>query len=525
MQLVNAPGWRGISFPGVATEAVARVERGEGCEFLLRPLGDSPSEEEIVDIAINKLLSLQVDFGDLRLSRDVARHLGVHDCNLSNSNLSESCGIGVRALVSGFWGFAATNNLTRLGVERCAEKAVNLARAVARNHPKECGIARESFAAEPAHRGVFNTAVGICPFTTSASLAVAPLITAAELALQTKGIQRTVGAFHAYGYGRIIANTSGTYLRISHSIVNVEQKIYANAHGTSAYRTLVSPAAAGGLEHFFAANFPDQIQRTCSEALAKCAAPSVPNGKYDIICDGHHLALTMHESVGHPTELDRVLGYEISLAGGSFASLEKHGNFRYGSNLVNFVGDNRIRFGAATRGFDDEGVAAQQFPIVSDGIFVGYGTNRETAHRIGQQRSNGTCFAEGWDNVPIVRIPNLFLLPGKKQLSLDELISDTNDGILMLGRDSFSIDQMRYNFQFGADMCYRIRNGKLAEPLRDVIYQAITPEFWGACDAICDASEWQMHGVFNCGKGHPVQTARMMHGAAPSRFRQINVGY
>jgi TldD protein len=233
----------------------------------------------------------------------------------------------------------------------------------------------------------------------------------------------------------------------------------------------------------------------------------------------------MHESVGHPTELDRVLGYELGFAGGSFASLDKLGSFRYGSPIVNFTADNRLRFGGASSGFDDEGVECQSFPIIREGVLVGYGTSRETARAIGLSRSNGTCRSTGWHDAPIVRIPNLFLEPGRERLSLEELIQDTKSGILMLGRDSFSIDQMRYNFQFGADMSWRIENGKLVEPLRDVIYQSISPEFWGACDAVCDEREWRMHGVFNCGKGQPMQAGKMMHGASPARFRQIRVGY
>lgn len=525
MELVSAPGWRNFSFSGVSDTALRRLENSRGCDLLLQPISEIPSEQEIVECALHALKTLAVDFADLRLGRDVARYIYVNDCNISGNNFSDSSGIGMRALVSGFWGFSSTNDLSLAGVRRCAEKAVALARAAAQSLPKDGSIDFNRFAREPAHHTEYNTAVGICPFTTPVSEVCAPILESAQIALNCPSINRISAMIEATGFARIIANTEGTYLRLTHSVVNVEQRFYAVANGTSGYRTIISPAVAGGLEHFYAANFPSQAKNACADALAKCHAQAVPSGKYDIICDGHHLALTMHESVGHPTELDRVLGYELSLAGGSFASLEKRGTFKYGSPIVNFVADNRIRFGAASRGYDDEGVEAQSFPLVTNGIFMGYGTNRETAHHVGQSRSNGTCFAQHWDNVPIVRIPNLFLLPGKDPLSLDALIADTKDGILMLGRDSFSIDQMRYNFQFGSDMAYRIRNGKIAEPVRDVIYQAITPEFWGACDAICDESEWQMHGIFNCGKGHPGQTARMMHGAAPSRFRQINVGY
>jgi TldD protein len=353
----------------------------------------------------------------------------------------------------------------------------------------------------------------------------APLREAAAIGLGKSGIKRVQAHLPVFGRRRIFASTDGAFIRTTHAIVDASQRFVAVANGTSAYRTVVSPALAGGFEHVLARGFAAAAADAAADALAKCSAERPASGHYDLILDGHNLALTMHESVGHPTELDRVLGYELGFAGGSFATLEKLGTYRYGSPLVNFTANNRLRLGGASQGFDDEGVECQEFPVIREGVLVGYGTSRETAHHIGARRANGTCRATEWSDVPIVRIPNLYLEPGRVPLSLQQLIADTKDGILMMGRDSFSIDQRRYNFQFGADMCYRVRDGRIAEPLRDVIYQSITPEFWAACDAVCDASEWQMHGVFNCGKGQPTQAAKMMHGASPARFRKIRVGF
>ena len=237
-----------------------------------------------------------------------------------------------------------------------------------------------------------------------------------------------------------------------------------------------------------------------------------------------HLALTIHESVGHATELDRALGMEESLAGRSFAVPELLGKLKYGSPAVSFRADNTLPGGLATMGWDDDGVPGQAWDIVRDGLFVGYSTNREVAGHIGQTRSMGSNRADSWASFPIVRIPNLSLQPGPDRLSLDELIADTSDGILIDGMGSFSIDQMRMNFQFGGNAFFEIANGKVGPQLRDVTYQSITTDFWNACDGVCDERFWQSYGILNCGKGDPMQVSRMTHGASPARFRNILVG-
>lgn len=524
-QLVDAPSAKSLAFPNLDDKARVRLDSGQPSQALSSPLQSEANEHALADIALATLRAGGAHFGDLRLGRDLNRYVSVLDTNVQASALSASEGMGVRALVDGFWGFAATDDLSENGIKTCAKRAVSMARAVAKVTPAHLGLKTHALAPEPAHIAVFHTPVGICPFEAPLEAITGPLCQAAETALAIAGVKRVMASVNCYGRRRLFASTEGARILTTHSIVNVEQKIVAVANGTSGYRTLVSPALAGGIEHFLSADFPAQAKGAAQEALLKCHARKPESGAWDLIMDGHHLALTMHESVGHPTELDRVLGYELNMAGGSFASLDKKGVFRYGSPIVNFTADNRIRYGGASVGYDDEGVECQKFPIVSEGILVGYGTNRETASQAGYSRSNGTARATSWSDPPIVRIPNLYLEPGRQSLSRAALIADTRKGILMLGRDSFSIDQMRYNFQFGADMCYLIENGRITEPLRDVIYQSITPEFWGSCDAICDATEWQMHGVFNCGKGQPGQVAKMMHGASPSRFRNIKVGY
>ena len=520
--LQNPPGYTKMRFAQLSPAAERRLEKEETTPILASPIAN---EDEIVEDVIKQLKLCHVDSGDVRLGRDLNRRLICQDANISYHTSMVSQGIGVRAFYKGFWGFAATDDLSPEGIRACVAQAADMAKAVAAVTPASLGTSAEHLAHEPVHRTQYHTAVGECPFDMPVPMLGQHFIEGSTLALAQPGITRVIAELDAMGYRRIFANTEGSRIKKTHAIVDARLRVHAVHNGTSAYRTFVVPGIAGGLEHLFASGLVAAIPSLCRDALAKCSAAKVPGGSYDLILDGHNLALTMHESVGHPTELDRVLGYEFGFAGGSFAGLDKLGHFQYGSPLVNFTGNNCLRYGGATVGYDDEGVEGQSFPIIKEGILVGYGTNRETAGRIGQQRANGTCRATHWYDAPIVRIPNLFLEPGKQRLSLDELIADTSDGILMMGNDSFSIDQMRYNFQFGADMCYRIRGGKLAEPLRDVIYQSISPEFWNACDAICDESAWQLHGITNCGKGQPGQSAQMMHGASPARFRQIKVGF
>jgi TldD protein len=240
-----------------------------------------------------------------------------------------------------------------------------------------------------------------------------------------------------------------------------------------------------------------------------------------VILDGSQLALQVHESCGHPTELDRALGYEASYAGTSFLTLEKRGSFRYGSPLVNIYADATIPGALGSFGFDDEGVPAQRSALIQNGIFVGYLTSRETASTLGE-RSNGTMRADGWNRIPIIRMTNINLEPGDWEL--DDLIADTDDGIYMAVNKSWSIDDKRLNFQFGTQLAYEIKQGKLGRMLKNATYTGITPDFWGSCDAICSARHWRIWGLPNCGKGQPSQSAHVAHGAAPARFRNVRVG-
>jgi TldD protein len=264
-----------------------------------------------------------------------------------------------------------------------------------------------------------------------------------------------------------------------------------------------------------------QAERVAEEAVALLSAPQCPSGRRDIIIEGGQLALQVHESIGHPIELDRVLGTEASYAGTSFLTLDKLNSLKYGSGIVNVVADATVPGGLGTFGYDDEGVPAQRVDIIRDGLFVGYLTSRETAPVIGR-RSGGAMRADGWRNIPLIRMTNVNLLPGDREL--DDLIADTDGGLYLATNRSWSIDDHRLNFQFGTEIAHEIKGGKLGQMYKNPTYTGITPEFWNSCDAICDHRHWQMWGTPNCGKGEPGQTAHVGHGVAPARFRNVQVG-
>ena len=277
---------------------------------------------------------------------------------------------------------------------------------------------------------------------------------------------------------------------------------------------------SGGWEHVESMALDSHGERIRDEAVALCSADPCPGGERTVVIGASQLALQIHESVGHPNELDRVHGHEVDLAGSSFATPEKLGEFQYGSDLVNLVADSTVEGGLDTRGWDDECVPSGRWHVVKDGVFSGYHTSREWAHTIGEQHSRGTARAEGWKNPPIIRITNLSLEPGA--WDFDNLIADCEDGAIFMDFvKMWSIDQRRLNFQFTCEIAWEIQNGKLGRVLRNPTYQGRTPDFWGSCDAICGPTHWDLWGVSNCGKGNPMQTAEMSHGAAPARFRGL----
>jgi len=464
-------------------------------------------------------------YADARVVDDRSRALGTKNGKVGSASDSESQGIGIRVIADGAWGFAATDELNRKAVEATAARAVEIARASARVKQSNIRLAPE----KPVTAD-WVTPHQIDPFTTSVEQNL-------ELLLKIDSELRSVT-------GVTLAETSMNFRReeqwfVSSEGANIHQTKITTGAGYDAYAFAGSeiqkrsyPSSFGGqwqnkgYELIEELKLLENARRIGEEAVALLKADKCPEGRMDIILESAQLGLQIHESVGHPIELDRVLGMEANFAGTSFLTLDKLRTLRYGSDLVNVVADARPEHGPGlgTFAYDDEGVPAQCTPIITNGLFTGYLSSRETAHMIGLERSGGTLRAEGWNRLPIIRMTNISILPGEKPLTLEQLVASTDHAILMQTNRSWSIDDKRYNFQFGCEMGWEIKNGKRARMIKNPSYSGITTEFWNSMDAICSRDEWTLWGTPNCGKGQPQQVMGTGHGASPARFRNIKVG-
>jgi TldD protein len=476
---------------------------------------------DYLNLAMEAAVGLGADYADIRVQRTRKETIFVYNLSLKNAGAGDEYGYGIRVLKNGAWGFAHGNIFTEDAVLKTVRLAVETATLSARVK-KGPGI---TLAPERSYVADYQTPVRIDPFTLSMREKTDLMLEVNRRLLLHEGIRAAVFFMRLHKDEKQFASTIGTRLNLTTQFVGPMVTAHAVDDHDSQSRTFDPGGRSTGWEWILE---QDMIQRTdiiAEEALIKLKAESLGEEKRrDLVLDPDHLGLTMHESVGHPTELDRVLGWEADYAGISFATPEKLKTYRYASDIVNFVGDNTLEGGLATAGFDDDGVPGQKWYIIKDGMLNEYGTTRETAPFIGQELSRGCNRAEHYYNQPINRIPNLYMLPGTKSLTPSELIANTEDGVYIQGRGSYSIDQHRENFQFGGDMFYEIKNGKLTRPLKKILYKSNNPEFWNACDAICDSRFWHSWGVLNCGKGQPNQTGRMTHGASTARFRHIRVG-
>ncbi len=478
--------------------------------------GPAAGWDELVGVALRTMRQAGVDYGDVRIvcsRRQVVRGRDGHITGISDG---EDCGFGIRVLHRGAWGFAASPVMTADEVRRVARLAVEIARASAAlvNDPVV-------LAPEPVHRDEVRTAYETDPFEVPLDRKSGLLLAALDAMRGQAGIVRTDGHLWAQRDRKLIATTEGSHLRFDLLAVHGRIRATAVHEGRFASRSFLTPYLRTGFELIEQQDLVGQAPRVAAEAVEKVRAPQVTAGTYDLVLDPAHLALTIHESCGHPTELDRALGYEANYAGTSFLTPEKLGHFRYGSQHVNLVADNTLEGGLASTGYDDDAVECQRWDIIREGLFVGYSDNREVAPKIGLKRSHGSCRADGWSNIPIVRIANVCLMPGAG--STDDLIADVKRGIYIEGRGSYSIDQKRYNFQFGGDAFWLIENGRRTHMLRDVIYTGITPEFWRSCDAVGGPETFRKYGFITCGKGQPGQSGWMTHAAATARFRKVKV--
>ena len=375
-------------------------------------------------------------------------------------------------------------------------------------------------------RGTYTTPIEEDPFTISTDHKLALLMDADQRMASVKGVRSRQGNLVFIKEEKTFANSEGAH--VEQTVYEAGGGIAANAVGNNEIQRRSYPQSMGrqqgcaGWEYITAMDLPGNAERVATEAVALLTADPCPSGIVtDIIIGGAQLALQIHESCGHAIELDRVLGAEAAYAGTSFLTTDKLNNFRYASDVVNITADSLRVPGLGSYGWDDEGVPSQSTPIVTNGEFVGYLMSRETATGLGLT-SNGCVRAASWNRIPMIRMTNVSIEPGTWKL--DDLIADTGDGIFLEMNRSWSIDDKRYNFQFGAEVGYEIKNGKLGRLLRNTTYTGITPEFWNSCDAVCDADHWQMWGTPNCGKGQPGQIGHTGHGAAPARFRNVRVG-
>ena len=464
-------------------------------------------------------------YADVRAVDDRTRALSTKNGKVGGASVSESFGVGVRVIADGAWGFAASDDLSRMAVETTAARAVEIARASARVKHQNIRMAPEKPVV-----GEWTTPYKIDPFSTSVEQNI-------ELLLKIDSELRSVA-------GVTLAETNMNFRReeqwfISSEGASIHQTKYTTGAGYAAYAFAGNeiqkrsyPSSFGGqwqnkgYELIDELKLVENARRIAEETVALLKADKCPEGQMPIILESSQLGLQIHESVGHPIELDRVLGMEANFAGTSFLTLEKLRTLRYGSDLVNIVADAREEHGPGlgTFAYDDEGVPAQCTPIISNGLFTGYLSSRETAHTIGLNRSGGTLRAEGWNRLPIIRMTNISILPGEEPLTLDQLIADTDHGIFMQTNRSWSIDDKRYNFQFGCEMGWEIRGGKKVRMIKNPSYSGITTEFWNSMDAICSRDEWTLWGTPNCGKGQPQQVMGTGHGASPARFNNIKVG-
>ena len=481
--------------------------------------------KDFAEWALNLAALRGASYADARVVDSRSRALATKNGKVAGASDATSLGIGIRVIADGAWGFAASDNLQRSAVEDTAARAVTIAKASARvkQHPVQ-------LAPEKPHQAEWTTPHQIDPFTTSIEQNLQLLSRVDEELRSVKGVTLAETNLNFHREEQWFASSEGSDIHQTKISTGAGYAAYSFA-GTDIQKRSYPSSFGGqwqnkGYELIEELKLVENARRIAEECVALHQAEQCPEGVFTIILEGSQLGLQIHESIGHPIELARVLGMEANFAGTSFLTLDKLRNLRYGSDLVNVVADARQEHGPGlgTFAFDDEGVPAQCTPIISNGLFTGYLSSRDTAHSIGANRSGGTLRAEGWNRLPIIRMTNVSILPGEKPLTLEQLIASTDHGILMQTNKSWSIDDKRYNFQFGTEIGWEIRNGKRTRMLRNPSYSGITTEFWNSMDAICSKEEWTLWGTPNCGKGQPQQVMGTGHGAAPARFRNVKVG-
>ncbi|MBI4242580.1 MAG: TldD/PmbA family protein [Planctomycetes bacterium] len=478
---------------------------------------------DFVKLAVDCAKTAGASYADARIVLLKSQDISVRNGELKSFEQAETEGIGIRVIADGGWGFASTRELTKDSILETAHQAIKTARASSSIKGAPAQLVAENF-----HTAEWNAPCKIDPFKVSTDKKINDMIKIDSAVREVKGITLSSVVFNFVREEKYFASSEGSLIKQCRTKTGMGTEMGVFADGEYQYRSY--PICFGGQYSLAGYELLDQLDfiknaPICAQqAVELIKAPVCPSGEMDLILDSDQLALQVHESVGHPIELDRVLGTEANFAGMSFLTLEKLNNFKYGSDKMNIVADARIEHGASIGafGFDDEGVPAQRTDIVKNGVFTGYLSSRETAKQIGLTRSGGTMRASGWNRLPLIRMTQVSILPGDKKFN--ELVQDIKDGVFMSTNKSWSIDDKRLNFQFACEIGWLIKNGKIAGMVKNPSYAGITPVFWGSLDAVCDANYWKLWGIPNCGKGQPMQLMDVSHGAAPARFRKIKIG-
>ncbi|MCC7176881.1 MAG: TldD/PmbA family protein [Acidobacteria bacterium] len=485
---------------------------------------EGPKEDarraEAAEAALARATALGASYADIRVNRYRRESIATRERQVQNVSRSTSYGLGLRVLVDGAWGFAATNRVEPAAAREAADQAVAIARANARLATRKVVLANAEKAVT-----TWTSAFKRDPFEVPLDTKIQFLMKLNEAALAVPGVSFVSSQVLFVDEQKYFASTEGS--RITQRLVRTYPQFSTTAadraSGDFQTRPVVDRAQLIGYEYVEDYPWLADAEKAGHEVVEKLKSKPVAPGRYDIVVDPTQLFLAIHESVGHSTELDRALGFEANMAGTSFLKPPDAGKLRFGSNIVNLVGDRTQPGGLATTGFDDEGVRSERWHLVRDGRFVDWQTTRELAPLVGQQRSHGCLHADDWSSVPFPRMPNVSLEPAPAEITLEDLFSGIKRGLYIVGRGSSSIDQQRYNFQFGGAVIREIRDGKLGPMVRDAAYQSRTPDFWASCDGLGGPATYRLWGTSADGKGEPGQVNAVSHGCPPARFRNVTV--
>jgi TldD protein len=485
-------------------------------------LGYPPDSElrNLADAALASAKKAGASYADIRINRYRNQFIFTRDRRVQNIVNTQSYGFGVRVIVEGTWGFASSSNVTRDEVARIAAQAAGIARANRRLNAEPVKLAPVE-----AFDETWNTPVEKNPFDMPVQPKLELLLQLHEEALKVKGASFVSASMQFVNEQKYFASSEGSHIQQSLIRSYPNFSVTSVDRGTGKFYSRAALTAPMGMGYEYIEAYPllEEARVAAEEAVAMHKAKPAPAGQRTLILHPTNLWLTIHESVGHSTELDRALGYEANLAGTSFLTTDKLGKFEFGSKIVNLVADKTQERAIATCGYDDDGVKTARWHLIKDGTFVDYQTTRDQAHLIGQKASHGCSYADNWGSIPFQRMPNVSLEPGEKDVTEQDIIAATDDGVYIKGDASYSIDQQRYNFQFSGQTFWEVKGGKITTQLRDCAYQSNTPEFWKSCDLLGGSSTYALGGAFSDGKGQPMQINSVSHGCPIARFARVNI--